>query len=41
MTISASVSQAEGYAQTPPPFAMDGQAFRSLGHRAEDSQWAR
>jgi aromatic-L-amino-acid/L-tryptophan decarboxylase len=37
MTMSVPLGQAEGYGDIPSPFAMDGQAFRDLGHRLVDT----
>lgn len=37
MTLSASLRRATGYGGLPSPFAMDGQAFRELGHRLVDT----
>ena len=41
MTLSASVSRRPpGYGDVPSPFAMDGEAFRDLGHRLVDTMGA-
>jgi aromatic-L-amino-acid/L-tryptophan decarboxylase len=37
MTLSASLHRPVGYGDVPSPFAMDGQAFRDLGHRLVDT----
>jgi glutamate/tyrosine decarboxylase-like PLP-dependent enzyme len=37
MTLSASERRSVGYSDIPSPFAMDGEAFRDLGHRLVDT----
>ena len=40
MTLSASLRRSVGYSDIPSPFAMDGEAFRDLGHRLVDTMGA-
>jgi aromatic-L-amino-acid/L-tryptophan decarboxylase len=40
MTLSASLRRSVGYSDIPSPFAMDGEAFRDLGHRLVDTMAA-
>ena len=40
MTLSASLRRSVGYSDIPSPFAMDGDAFRELGHRLVDTMGA-
>jgi glutamate/tyrosine decarboxylase-like PLP-dependent enzyme len=40
MTLSASARRSVGYSDIPSPFAMDGEAFRDLGHRLVDTMGA-